>query len=165
MQFVEPFTSLNLAHAAEALNTNVPGVQRELEPLIAQGSIDALIDSHNGVLYAWRREQRAVTFGEAMRVGTSYVTSARVPYFTHLFYARNHDGGHLFLAPQRRHMCGMPRHSCCVGACFVMIRCKRALEVGEVVLGLGRCPLHNKAGGIAKTDVQTVGVCGLSCRF
>lgn len=70
---MEPFTSLNLAHAAAALNTSVPGVQQELEPLIAKGSIDALIDSHSGVLYARRREQRAVTFREAMTAGAGCV--------------------------------------------------------------------------------------------
>ena len=102
VQFVEPFTSLNLAHAAEALNTNVPGVQQELEPLIAQGSIDALIDSHNGVLYARRREQRAVTFREAMAAGV-WCGVVWCGGFT----------GILHVCSQRRRMCGTQRRSCC----------------------------------------------------
>lgn len=72
VQFVEPFTSLNLAHAASALNTDVPGVQRELETLISKGEVNALIDSHNGVLYARRRDQRAVTFQEAVAAGVGF---------------------------------------------------------------------------------------------
>ncbi len=127
VQFTEPFTSLNLAHAAAALNTDVPGVQGELETLISRGEINALIDSHNGVLYARRRDQRGATFQDAIAAGVFLCSDGGVcvrvdvlPQITTMrTITTNHHVYHHHQPPhtQRKHIYGMPRHSCCVQVC------------------------------------------------
>ena len=50
VQYFSPFISVNLNTMAQAFNTTVAGLERELSKLIMEGQIQARIDSHNKVM-------------------------------------------------------------------------------------------------------------------
>jgi COP9 signalosome complex subunit 1 len=72
IQYFSPFTSVSLSAMADAFNTNLPGLERELAKLIMEGSIQARIDSHNKILYARQTDQRSATFQNALKMGEEY---------------------------------------------------------------------------------------------
>lgn len=72
IQYATPFSSVELSRMATAFHTTVAELQKELAALIADGKINARIDSHGGVLYARRSDKRASTFAGALKAGQSY---------------------------------------------------------------------------------------------
>lgn len=77
IQYFSPFTSVSLEAMAEAFNTNLAGLERELSKLIMEGSIQARIDSHNKILYARHTDQRNATFQNALKMGEEYQRNAK----------------------------------------------------------------------------------------
>jgi len=72
IQYFSPFISVDLNTMAEAFNTNVAGLEKELSRLIMDGSIQARIDSHNKRLYARTTDQRSATFEKTIQMGDEY---------------------------------------------------------------------------------------------
>jgi len=62
---------------AEAFNTNVPGLEKELAQLIMEDLIQARIDSHNKRLYARHTDQRSSTFEKTIKMGEEYQENAK----------------------------------------------------------------------------------------
>jgi len=77
IQYFSPFISVDLNTMAEAFNTNVAGLERELSRLIMDGSIQARIDSHNKRLYARTIDQRSATFERTLHMGEEYQDSTQ----------------------------------------------------------------------------------------
>eukprot|EP00027_Filamoeba_sp_ATCC50430_P017206 CAMPEP_0168568636 /NCGR_PEP_ID=MMETSP0413-20121227/15686_1 /TAXON_ID=136452 /ORGANISM="Filamoeba nolandi, Strain NC-AS-23-1" /LENGTH=419 /DNA_ID=CAMNT_0008600991 /DNA_START=146 /DNA_END=1405 /DNA_ORIENTATION=- len=77
VQYFSPFTSVDLNLMAEAFNTNVPGLEKELTRLIMDGSIQARIDSHNKRLYARQTDQRSATFQKTLEMGQEYQDNSK----------------------------------------------------------------------------------------
>jgi len=72
IQYFSPFISVDLNTMADAFNTNVAGLEKELSRLIMDGSIQARIDSHNKRLYARTTDQRSATFEKTIKMGEEY---------------------------------------------------------------------------------------------
>jgi len=72
IQYFSPFLSVDLNTMANAFNTNVAGLEKELSRLIMDGSIQARIDSHNKRLYARTTDQRSATFEKTINMGDEY---------------------------------------------------------------------------------------------
>ncbi len=81
VQYFSPFVSVDMQTMAQAFNTDVASLEKELSGLIMEGSIQARIDSHNKVLYARTTNQRSVTFERALRVGEDYQNTTRAMLF------------------------------------------------------------------------------------
>eukprot|EP01115_Flamella_aegyptia_P009103 TRINITY_DN3851_c0_g1_i2.p1 TRINITY_DN3851_c0_g1~~TRINITY_DN3851_c0_g1_i2.p1 ORF type:complete len:317 (-),score=105.72 TRINITY_DN3851_c0_g1_i2:149-1099(-) len=62
VQYFTPFMSVDLNTMAQAFNSDVAGLEKELSRLIMEGAIQARIDSHNKRLYGRQTDQRTVTF-------------------------------------------------------------------------------------------------------
>jgi len=84
IQYFSPFTSVSLEAMAEAFNTNLGGLERELSKLIMEGSIQARIDSHNKILYARHTDQRNATFQNALKMGEEYQRNAKAMILRYL---------------------------------------------------------------------------------
>jgi len=72
IQYFSPFISVDLNTMADAFNTNVAGLEKELSRLIMENQIQGRIDSHNKRLYARHTDQRSSTFEKALTVGDDY---------------------------------------------------------------------------------------------
>lgn len=72
IQYFSPFSSIDLTIMAEAFNTTVSGLEKELSQLIIEGLISARIDSHNKRLYARQTDQRSATFERTLSIGEEY---------------------------------------------------------------------------------------------
>lgn len=72
VQYFSPFSSVDLNIMAQAFNTNVASLEKELSRLIMDGSIQARIDSHNKRLYARQTDQRTATFEKTLGLGDEY---------------------------------------------------------------------------------------------
>mmetsp|Transcript_27249 Transcript_27249/g.45593 ORF Transcript_27249/g.45593 Transcript_27249/m.45593 type:complete len:412 (-) Transcript_27249:404-1639(-) len=73
IQYTTPFISVNLSTMAQAFNTTVTGIEKELAALIMDNQIQARIDSHNKILYARHADQRNTTFQKTLATGEAYV--------------------------------------------------------------------------------------------
>jgi len=81
VQYFSPFVSVNLNTMAQAFNTDVPSLEKELSGLILEGSIQARIDSHNQILYARTTNQRSSTFEKALKMGEEYQRNTKAMLF------------------------------------------------------------------------------------
>eukprot|EP00741_Cyanophora_paradoxa_P023644 tig00021608_g22838.t1 len=77
VQYFSPFSSVDLNTMAEAFNSRVTDLEKEIAALITEGHIQARIDSHNKVLYARHSDQRASTFQRAGAMGADYLRSTK----------------------------------------------------------------------------------------
>ncbi|KAI0499866.1 hypothetical protein KFK09_018074 [Dendrobium nobile] len=77
IQYTHPFISVDLHTMACAFKTTVPGLQKELEALIADNQIQARIDSQNKILYARLADQRNSTFQRALQTGVEFEREVR----------------------------------------------------------------------------------------
>lgn len=69
VQYFEPYSTASMFRMAEAFNTTVSDLEREITTLIFEGHIKARIDSHNKILYAKNTDPRTLTFERAIRMG------------------------------------------------------------------------------------------------
>jgi len=72
VQYFSPFISVDLQTMAQAFNTNVAGLEKELSKLIMESKIQARIDSHNKRLFARQTDQRSSTFDKTFQIGEEY---------------------------------------------------------------------------------------------
>jgi len=77
IQYTSPFSSVDMNTMAEAFNTSVVGLEKELCALIRDGHVAARIDSHNKRLYARQLDQRSSTFEKTFTVGDEYEENTR----------------------------------------------------------------------------------------
>jgi len=77
VQYFSPFLSIDLNTMAQAFNTNVTGLEKELSKLIMDNTIQARIDSHNKRLYARTTDQRSSTFDKSFQMGEEYQDNAK----------------------------------------------------------------------------------------
>ncbi|KAG8391772.1 hypothetical protein BUALT_Bualt01G0221700 [Buddleja alternifolia] len=77
IQYTLPFVSVDLHMMANAFNTNVTGLEKELEALITNDQIQARIDSHNKILYARHADQRNGTFQRVLQTGNEFDREVR----------------------------------------------------------------------------------------
>ncbi|PIN22003.1 hypothetical protein CDL12_05303 [Handroanthus impetiginosus] len=70
IQYTLPFVSVDLHMMANAFNTSIAGLEKELEALITNDLIQARIDSHNKILYARHADQRNGTFQRVLQTGS-----------------------------------------------------------------------------------------------
>jgi len=77
IQYFSPFITVNLTTMAEAFNTTVPLLEKELSRLIMDKQISARIDSHNKILYARSADQRTATFERSLATGEDYVVNTK----------------------------------------------------------------------------------------
>jgi len=77
IQYFRPFVSVKIPEMAAAFDVKVPEIEAHLASLIADGRIQARIDSHNKVVYARNADQRTATYQQALSVGTKYVRDAK----------------------------------------------------------------------------------------
>lgn len=73
IQYTTPFISVRMLTMAEAFNTTVQLLEKELASLIMEDMIQARIDSHNKILYARHADQRNTTFQKCLSTGEAYV--------------------------------------------------------------------------------------------
>eukprot|EP01114_Cavostelium_apophysatum_P008037 TRINITY_DN2029_c0_g1_i1.p1 TRINITY_DN2029_c0_g1~~TRINITY_DN2029_c0_g1_i1.p1 ORF type:complete len:458 (-),score=136.28 TRINITY_DN2029_c0_g1_i1:39-1412(-) len=77
VQYFSPFLSIDLKTMADAFNTSVAGLEKELSKLIMENLIQARIDSHNKRLYARHTDQRSSTFERSFQMGEEYQDNAK----------------------------------------------------------------------------------------
>ncbi|KAG8363345.1 hypothetical protein BUALT_Bualt19G0012800 [Buddleja alternifolia] len=77
IQYTHSFVSVDLHMMANAFNTSVTGLERELEALITNDQIQARIDSHNKILYARHADQRNGTFQRVLQTGSEFDREVR----------------------------------------------------------------------------------------
>jgi len=73
IQYFAPFVTVDMKLMADAFNTPVMELEKELAKLIMAGQIPACIDSHNKVLHARHADQRTSIFQKALAMGDEYV--------------------------------------------------------------------------------------------
>eukprot|EP00437_Effrenium_voratum_P036640 CAMPEP_0181462370 /NCGR_PEP_ID=MMETSP1110-20121109/34361_1 /TAXON_ID=174948 /ORGANISM="Symbiodinium sp., Strain CCMP421" /LENGTH=392 /DNA_ID=CAMNT_0023587029 /DNA_START=27 /DNA_END=1201 /DNA_ORIENTATION=+ len=73
VQYFAPFLSVSLHRMADAFNTDVESMQRELAKLIGQRQLDAKIDSERKILQASHADQRQSTYLKALRVSGDFL--------------------------------------------------------------------------------------------
>ncbi|KAL0477532.1 COP9 signalosome complex subunit 1 [Acrasis kona] len=73
IQYVSPFTSVDMNRMAKVFNTSVVDLEKEVATLIQEKQIKARIDSHNKILYARMTDQRNNTFQRVIDLGDSYI--------------------------------------------------------------------------------------------
>jgi len=99
VQYFAPFLSVSLHRMAEAFNTDVESMQREVAKLIGQRQLDAKIDSQRKILHASHADQRRSTYNNALRVSNDFLDS------THALILRmnllKHDFG-IYLVRQKK---------------------------------------------------------------
>lgn len=69
VQYFEPYSTASMHKMAEAFNTTVIELEKEIIALIYDGHIKARIDSHNKILYAKNTDSRTLTFERAIKMG------------------------------------------------------------------------------------------------
>jgi len=72
VQYFSPFISVDMNTMAEAFNTSVAGLEKEICHLIQDNSIAARIDSHNKRLYARQHDERSSIFNKTLNMGEEY---------------------------------------------------------------------------------------------
>merc|ERR1719161_424500 len=77
VQYFAPFLSVSLHSMAQAFNTDVDGIQREVAQLVSKRQIEAKIDSHKKVLHVRHADQRKATYRNAMRVSQDFLDSTQ----------------------------------------------------------------------------------------
>lgn len=77
IQYTLPFVSVDLHMMANAFNTSITGLEKELEALITNDQIQARIDSHNKILYARHADQRNGTFQRVLQTGSEFDREVR----------------------------------------------------------------------------------------
>lgn len=77
IQYTLPFLSVDLNMMANAFKTSVAGLQKELEALITNNQIQAMIDSQNKILYARNTDQRNATFQRVLQTGSEFDRDVR----------------------------------------------------------------------------------------
>ncbi|KAL6494037.1 COP9/signalosome complex subunit Csn1 [Orobanche gracilis] len=77
IQYTLPFVSVDLHMMANAFNTTITALEKELEVLITNGQIQARIDSHNKILYARHADQRNSTFQRVLQTGNEFDREVR----------------------------------------------------------------------------------------
>lgn len=77
IQYFRPFTSVKIPGMAAAFNMDVPEMESHLVNLIADGKIQARIDSANKILYSRHADQRHATFQQALLTGQIYARDVR----------------------------------------------------------------------------------------
>lgn len=73
IQYVTPFTSVDLKKMAKVFNADLEGLEKEVAKLIVDKQIKARIDSHNKILHAKLTDQRNNTFQNVMEFGETYI--------------------------------------------------------------------------------------------
>ncbi len=73
IQYVSPFSSVDLRKMANVFSTTVENVESEVAQLIMDKHIKARIDSHNKILYARMTDERNNTYQKVMEFGDSFV--------------------------------------------------------------------------------------------
>ena len=97
IQYFSPFVTVDMKLMADAFNTPVMDLERELAKLIMAGQIPARIDSHNKVLHARHADQRTATFQKALAMGDDYVRDSmalllRINLMRHDFVVKGQTG-------------------------------------------------------------------------
>jgi len=97
VQYFSPFVTVDMTRMAEAFNTPVMELEKELATLIMAGQIPARIDSHNKVLHARHADQRTATFQKALAMGDDYVRDSmalllRINLMRHDFVVKGQAG-------------------------------------------------------------------------
>lgn len=77
IRYFEPYSSASMLKMAEAFNTNVQELEKEVISLIHEGNIRARIDSHNKILYAISSHLRGQTFEKALEMGKLWQRQTR----------------------------------------------------------------------------------------
>lgn len=77
VQYFAPFLSVSLRSMAEAFNTNVDGIQREVAQMISKGQLNAKIDSHKKILHVRHADQRRQTYRNTMRVSQDFLDATQ----------------------------------------------------------------------------------------
>lgn len=77
VQYFEPYSTASMHRMAEAFNTTVSDLEREIITLIYEGHIKARIDSHNKILYAQNMDPRTLTFERAIKMGQQWQRQTR----------------------------------------------------------------------------------------
>lgn len=98
VQYVSPFSSVNLVSMAVAFNTDVKSLEREIAGLIMDGKVQARIDSQSKVLFAKRPDPRAETLKQVLEAGEAYLRDTkalliRASIIKHDFIQRPKNGG------------------------------------------------------------------------
>ena len=76
VQYVSPYSSVDLKRMAEAFCTEVSALEKELVELIVKQSINARIDSQHKVLHSRVDDQRSTTYGNALDMGEKFCAEA-----------------------------------------------------------------------------------------
>ena len=89
--------TVDMKRMADAFNTPVMELEKELATLIMAGQIPARIDSHNKVLHARHADQRTATFQKALGMGDDYVRDSmalllRINLMRHDFVVKGQSG-------------------------------------------------------------------------
>ncbi|KAG1663636.1 hypothetical protein FOA52_011691 [Chlamydomonas sp. UWO 241] len=77
MQYVAPFTSVDLMVMAESFNTSATKLEKEVAGLIIEGKVHARIDSHRKVLHASHADVRGQTFQQVLSAGEAYLRDTK----------------------------------------------------------------------------------------
>jgi COP9 signalosome complex subunit 1 len=77
IEYAKPFVAVKISHMAKAFDMDVGVVEEYLANLIADGRIEARIDSANKVVYARNADVRSATFQKALSVGTGHVRNVK----------------------------------------------------------------------------------------
>ena len=105
IQYFSPFVTVDMKRMADAFNTPVMELEKELAALIMAGQIPARIDSHNKVLHARHADQRTASFQKALAMGDEYVRDSmalllRINLMRHEFVVKP-SGGDAKLGPSK----------------------------------------------------------------
>ena len=97
--------TVDMKRMADAFNTPVMELEKELAALIMAGQIAARIDSHNKVLHARHADQRTASFQKALAMGDEYVRDSmalllRINLMRHEFVVKP-SGGDTKLVPSK----------------------------------------------------------------
>lgn len=77
VQYFEPYSAANMHKMADAFNTTVHDLEKEIIALIYDGQIKARIDSHNKILYAKDIDPRTTIFERAINTGKVWQRQTR----------------------------------------------------------------------------------------
>lgn len=77
VQYFEPYSAADMHKMADAFNTTVQELEKEIIALIYDGQIKARIDSHNKILYAKDIDPRTTIFERATKTGKLWQRQTR----------------------------------------------------------------------------------------
>uniref|UniRef100_A0A7S0BQL0 PCI domain-containing protein n=1 Tax=Rhodosorus marinus TaxID=101924 RepID=A0A7S0BQL0_9RHOD len=69
IQYCQPYSSVDMRAIANSFNTTTEPILEELGALIAQGKIEARIDTENKVLFRKKKDRKALAYKEAIATG------------------------------------------------------------------------------------------------